>query len=97
MTRHRKTHWISRAFNKHKKGTLHFLLDVPTNKKIPLYKLKQATRKSNPLHIRRMAQLVLNVKKSKKKKNVKASGIGWIGKPNLSLQDVLNLKHQYQH
>jgi hypothetical protein len=55
--------WLQSAFNKHKKGTLHFLLDVPNGKKIPMYKLKQAIQKKNPLHLRRMAQLVINSKK----------------------------------
>lgn len=59
-------HWIKKAFSKHKKGHLHFLLDVPPNKKIPLAKLKQVvSHRKNPLYLRRMAQLALNVRRRK--------------------------------
>lgn len=59
--------WLQSAFSKHKKGTLHFLLDVPSNKKIPMYKLKKAIQKKNPLPLRRMAQLVINANKIRNK------------------------------
>lgn len=54
--------WIQKALRYHKPGALHRQLGIPSDKKIPLKKLKKAAKKGST-KVARRARLALTLRK----------------------------------
>lgn len=64
-----KRRWIQKALRKHKKGSLHRQLGVPTGKKIPLSILRRAARQFGILGRRARLALTLRGMRHKKRRS----------------------------